>query len=45
MPLPRATNGTPARAHAVTTEATSDAEAGSTTRAGTHRCEVSPSHS
>ena len=45
VPLPRATNGTPARAHSVTTAATSSAVAGSTTSAGTLRCEVSPSHS
>ena len=45
VPLPRATNGTPARAHSATTAATSAAEPGSTTNAGTHRCEVSPSHS
>ena len=45
VPLPRATNGTPAAAHAATTEATSAAVPGSTTRAGTDRCEVSPSHS
>jgi hypothetical protein len=45
VPLPRATNGTPASAHALTTAATSPAVAGSTTSAGTLRCEVSPSHS
>jgi hypothetical protein len=45
VPLPRATNGTPAEAHAATTDATSPADAGSTTSAGTLRCEVSPSHS
>ena len=45
VPLPRATNGTPARAHSATTTATSAAEPGSTTSAGTHLCEVSPSHS
>ena len=45
VPLPRATNGTPAPAHSATTAATSAAEPGSTTSAGTHRCEVSPSHS
>ncbi len=45
VPLPRATNGTPARAQAATTRATSAAEPGSTTSAGTQRCEVSPSHS
>ena len=45
VPLPRATNGTPARAHTRTTAATSAADSGSTTSAGTVRCEVSPSHS
>src|SRR4029077_10090869 len=45
VPRPRATNGTPAPAHAATTAATSAAEPGKTTSAGTHRCEVSPSHS
>ncbi len=45
VPLPRATNGTRAAAHAATTAAVSAAVAGSTARAGTDRCEVSPSHS
>ena len=45
VPLPRATNGTPACAHAATIAATSAAEPGSTTSAGTQRCAVSPSHS
>ena len=45
VPLPRATNGTPAAAHARTTEATSADVAGSTASAGTQRCEVRPSHS
>ncbi len=45
VPLPRATNGTPACAQQLTTAATSAAELGSTTSAGTARCEVRPSHS
>ena len=45
VPLPRATNGTPAAAHVATTEATSEAAPGSTASAGTDRCEVRPSHS
>ena len=45
VPEPRATNGTPARAHAATTAATCSAISGSTTSPGLARCEVSPSHS
>jgi len=45
VPLPRATNGTPAAAHEATTAAVSSAVPGSTASAGTDRCEVSPSHS
>ena len=45
VPDPRATNGTPAAAHARTTPATCSAVSGSTTRPGMLRWEVSPSHS
>ena len=45
VPEPRATNGTPARAHSLTTAATCSAVSGSTASAGAARCEVSPSHS
>ncbi len=45
VPLPRATNGTLARAHSATIAAVSAAEPGRTTRAGTLRCAVRPSHS
>ncbi len=45
VPLPRATNGTPAPAHTRTTAATCSAVRGRTTSPGTARCEVRPSHS